>query len=191
MRRTSLPLPQAPLKRLSSPRWWPRAFSEYTLAVPNGEVEWGLMESLLADWTPGYGEARGTDVFPLRRLVETGDTDGIRRVLTALFASTPYTQEADPFEHYFQAVIWLTFTLLGRYVSVELHQASGRVDCVIEARTHVYVMKFKRDGTAAEALAQIEERGYAEPFAADARTVHRVGCAFDSTTRQLSDWEER
>ena len=165
--------------------------SRYTLAIPNGEVEWGLMESLLADWTPGYGEARGTDVFTLWDLVEAGDTDGIRRVLAALFASIPYTQEADPFEHYFQAVIWLTFTLLGRYVSVEQHQASGRVDCIIEARAHVYVMEFKRDGTAAEALAQIEECRYAEPFAADTRTVHRVGCAFDSTTRQLSDWEER
>jgi hypothetical protein len=171
-------------------RGYERRSGRYNLAVPNGEVEWGLVESLLPAWAPGYSEARGTDVFTLRRLVEAGNTDGIRRVVEALFASIPYTRESDPFENYFQAVLWLVFALLGRYVATEVHQASGRVDCVVEARSHVYVFEFKRDGTAAEALAQIDERGYAAPFAADPRELHLVGCAFDSGTRLLSDWAE-
>lgn len=163
---------------------------EYRLGVPNGEVKWGLVESLLPEYVPSYGAARGTDVFTLRRCVETGDTEGMRDILEALFASIPYTQASNPFENYFQAVVWLVFTLLGRYVSTEVHQARGRADCVIEARSHVYVMELKRDGTAAEALAQIEERGYATPYSADARELHRIGCAFDSQTRGLSDWAE-
>ena len=161
---------------------------EYTLAVPNAEVRYGLEESLLPAWAPGYDAARGTDVLTLRRLVEAGDTDGIRDVLAALFASIPYTRGDDPFENYFQAVIWLVFELLGRYVRCEVRQARGRADVVVEVASHVYVMELKRDGTAEEALAQIEERGYAEPFAADARRVHLIGCAFDSRTRLLSDW---
>ena len=167
------------------------AAREYELGVPNGEVGWGLLESLLPAYAPAYSEARGTDVLTLRRLVEAGDTDGIRRVLAALFASIPYTRTADPFENYFQAVVWLTFTLLGRHVRCEVHQARGRADCVVEARSHVYVFEFKRDGTAAEVLAQACERGYADAFAADPRELHVIGCAFDSATRQLSGWEER
>lgn len=167
------------------------SFGEYSLAVPNGEVEWGLVESLLPAWAPGYSESRGTDVFTLRRLVEAGNTEGVRRVIEALFASIPYTRESDPFENYFQAVLWLVFALLGRYVRTEVRQALGRVDCVVEARAHVYVFEFKRDGTAAEALAQIEEKGYAAPFVADRRELHLVGCAFDSKTRLVSDWAER
>ncbi|MBR3327731.1 MAG: PD-(D/E)XK nuclease domain-containing protein, partial [Atopobiaceae bacterium] len=62
---------------------------------------------------------------------------------------------------------------------------------MIEAREHVWVMELKRDGTAAEALAQIGACGYAEPFLADPRELHLVGCAFDSKTRQLADWRER
>jgi len=162
----------------------------YGLAVPNGEVEWGLVESLLPAWAPGYSESRGTDVFALWDLVEAGDTEGVRRVIEALFASIPYTRASDPFENYFQAVLWLTFTLLGRYVSCEVRQARGRVDCVVEARAHVYVIEFKRGGTAAEALGQIEERGYAAPYAADPRRVHRIGAAFDPETRLLADWRE-
>lgn len=160
----------------------------YTLAVPNREVEWGLVESLLPAYAPAYSEARGTDVFALLDLVEAGDTDGMRDVLAALFASIPYTQASDPFENYFQAIIWLVFELLGRYVRTEVRQARGRADVVVEAAAHVYVMELKRDGTAEEALAQIEERGYAAPFAADPRQVHLVGCAFDSRTRQLREW---
>lgn len=161
---------------------------EYTLAVPNAEVRHGLEEGLLPAWAPGYDAARGTDVLTLRRLVEAGDTDGMRDVLAALFASIPYTREDDPFENYFQAVIWLVFSLLGRYVSCEVRQARGRADVVVEATSHVYVMELKRDGTAEEALDQIEANGYAEPFAADPRQVHLVGCSFDSRTRLLSDW---
>ncbi|MBP3883666.1 MAG: ATP-binding protein [Olsenella sp.] len=167
------------------------ATDEYALAVPNGEVRYGLVESLLPAWAPGYSEARGTDVYTLRRLVEAGDADGMRDVLAALFASIPYTREDDPFENYFQAVIWLVFTLLRRYVRCEVHQARGRADVVIEVREHVYVMELKRDGTAAEALAQIEEHGYAEPFSADERKLHLIGCAFDPKTRRLAEWEER
>ncbi len=163
----------------------------YALAVPNGEVRYGLTKGLLPAWAPGYDAARGTDVLTLRRLVEAGDADGIRDVLAALFASIPYTREDDPFENYFQAVIWLVFELLGRYVRCEVRQARGRADVVVEATAHVYVMELKRDGTAVEALAQIDERGYAAPFAADSRQLHLIGCAFDSRTRLLADWLER
>lgn len=172
-------------------RGYDSATGEYELGVPNGEVEYGLLQSLLPAYTPGYSSARGTDVFTLRRLVEAGDTEGIRAVFEALFASIPYTQAGDPFENYFQAIIWLVFALLGRFVSCEVHQALGRVDCTVEARRHVYVFEFKRDSTAAEALAQIAQKGYAAPYEADPRTLHLVGCAFDSSTRMLCDWEER
>ena len=164
---------------------------EYALAVPNSEVEQGLLGFLLSAWAPGYSEARDTDVFSLRRCVEAGDTDGMRDILAALFASIPYTRVDDPFENYFQAVLWLTFTLLGFYASCEMHQAHGRVDVVVEATSHVFVMELKRDGTAAEALSQIEERGYAAPFAAGRRQVHLIGASFDSDTRLLAEWEER
>jgi hypothetical protein len=164
---------------------------EYELVVPNGEVKWGLVKSLLPEWAPSYGTTRGTDVFTLRRLVEAGDTEGMRDVLAALFASIPYARADDPFENYFQAVIWLVFALLGRYAACEVRQARGRADVVVEARDHVYVMELKRDGTAAEALAQIEAMGYAAPFSADPRKLHLIGAAFDSETRLLADWQER
>ena len=165
----------------------------YELGVPNGEVEYGLAESLLADFAPATAGAAytGKDVFSLLDSVDCGDTDGMRDVLAALFASIPYTRADDPFENYFQAVIYLVFTLLGRFAACEMHAATGRVDVIVQAERFVYLMELKRDGTADEALAQIEERGYAAPFAADTRALYRIGAAFDSDTRQLADWQAR
>ena len=54
----------------------------------------------------------------------------------------------------------------------------------------MYIFEFKLDGTAAEALAQIEARGYARPYAADSRTVRRIGVSFSSTTGTIEDWAE-
>ena len=83
---------------------------------------------------------------------------------------------------------FLVFTLLGRYVQAKVHSSAGRADCIVETPEYVYVFEFKRDGSAEEALCQIEERDYTKPYAADSRTVYRIGARFDSERRVLEDW---
>ena len=161
------------------------------MCFPNEEVEYGFLESLAGEYVPAL-ETRGiggTDIFTLEEYVENGDLEGIRYVLTALFAGIPYTEERNPFEHYFQTVIYLVFTLLGQYVRCEMHTFNGRVDCVLESEKYIYLFEFKRDDTAENALAQIKDMGYALPFAADRRKLYRIGVGFDSSTRMLTDWK--
>ena len=45
------------------------------------------------------------------------------------------------------------------------------------------------DGTADEALAQIEEKGYARPYGADGRQVIRIGASFSSETDTVGEWK--
>ena len=110
-------------------------------------------------------------------------------MLTSLFANITYTLKSDPFEHYFQAVIYLVFTLLGKFTVCEMHTFSGRIDCVVSAKDFIYLFEFKRDDTADAALAQINAKDYALPFAADSRKLIKIGVSFDSETRKLSGWE--
>ncbi len=176
--------------------------SRYTLCFPNEEVKYGFLESLLPAYVPKATETYGLDIFTLDDYVENGEIDGIRDVLTALFAGITYTLESDPFEHYFQAVIYLVFTLLGRYVQCEMHTFTGRIDCKVGTRSFLYLFEFKRDVTAKEALAQIDSKEYALPFAADARKLYKtlpfaadarklykIGVSFDSKERKLVGWE--
>ena len=163
----------------------------YTLGVPNEEVEYGLIESLMPVYTPAMNAGTGTDIYTLEEYAQEGNTDGMRDILTALFASIPYTVEKDPFEHYFQTVIYLVFKLLGKYAVCEMHTFTGRVDCIVETERFIYLFEFKRDGSADEALKQIEDMGYALPYQADPRTIKRIGVSFDSKQRSLKEWEVR
>ncbi len=161
----------------------------YTLCFPNEEVEYGFLESLMPVYAPDAMPGKGTDIFTLEEYVEKGDTDGIRDVLTALFAGIPYTNTETTFEHYFQTVIYLVFTLLGQYVHCEMHTFAGRIDCVLETKDFVYLFEFKRDGSADSALSQIEEKRYALPYRADRRRVLKIGASFDSAKRILTEWK--
>ena len=161
----------------------------YTLCFPNEEVRYGFLESLMPSYVPKATAGNGLDIFTLDEYIENGELDKVRDVLTGLFANITYTLETGPVEHYFQAVIYLVFTLLGRFVLCEMHTYTGRIDCKVETEKYVYLFEFKRDDTAEAALAQIDSRDYALPFAADHRKLYKIGVSFDSATRKLIGWE--
>ena len=62
------------------------------------------------------------------------------------------------------------------------------MDCVIETDKFVYIFEFKLDGTARQALDQIEAQGYATEYAADSRRLFKIGCSFSSKTGTVGDW---
>lgn len=73
-------------------------------------------------------------------------------------------------------------------VFIEKEQSQGRVDCIVETPKYVYIFEFKRDGSASEALNQIEAKGYAKEYSADKRTVYQIGCNFSSKTGTIDGW---
>ena len=118
-----------------------------------------------------------------------GQVDKIRDVLAGLFASITYTREEDPFEHYFQSVVYLLVILLGKYVDCEKQIYDGRIDLCIKTEKFIYMFEFKRDDTAEAALAQIDTKDYALPYIADERKLYKIGVSFDSQSRKLSGWK--
>ena len=162
---------------------------EYTLAFPNNEVKYGFLECLMPEYVSDYGSGSGIDIFTLRRYINRGELESIKNVLTALFARITYTTKDTAFEHYFQTVIYLVFTLLGQFTECEMHTFTGRIDCKVETDKFIYLFEFKRDRSADEALKQIDDKSYSLPFAADQRTLYKIGVSFDSEKRILSDWK--
>jgi hypothetical protein len=105
--------------------------------------------------------------------------------LEDFFATGDY-EEVGKAEKYFQNTLYVFFRLLGFYVDVERHTANGRMDTVIQTPQYIYILELKIDRTAAEALRQIEYKGYAHPFEGDKRTLFKIGINF-STARKLID----
>lgn len=166
-----------------------RRFRLYSLAFPNEEVRYGFLNALVPCT---LGEADAESPWSARRMtlaLERGDADALRDQLSSLFASVPYVEgNAPEYEGVWRNQVYLVFALLGQFVECEVHTAKGRCDVVVQTAGYLWVIELKVDGSATEALAQIGERGYAERFAADPRQVIRVGCAFSSEERNISEW---
>ena len=159
-------------------------FGEYTLGFPNDEVKIGFTKYLL----PWYvSKDRSKSAFDLKNFVKdvrSGNTDQFIKRLKALFADTPYMLIKD-LENHYQNVIWLVCKLAGLYVQAEYMTSEGRIDLVLQTPKFCYVMEFKLDGTAEEALAQIEDKHYTLPFEMNGQKVIRLGINFSKETKNI------
>ena len=163
-------------------------FGMYRLGFPNREVEEGFLKYLM----PFYANADKVDSpFQIQKFVHevrAGQIDAFFRRLSSLMADTPYELVRDLELHY-QNILFIVFKLVGFYVKAEYHTSEGRVDLVLQTDKYTYVMEFKFDSTAEEALRQINEKHYARPFEADTtRTLYKIGINFSSKTRNIEKW---
>jgi hypothetical protein len=159
----------------------------YKLGIPNKEVEDGFYNYLL----PNYASvSESQTAFYIANFVEeikAGQVDAFLKRLSSLFADTPYELVKD-LENHYQNVLFIVTKLMGFYVQAEYRTSEGRIDLVLQTRDYTYVMEFKLDGTAEEALRQIRDKNYPLPFATDGRKLVKVGVNFSSTTRNIERW---
>ncbi len=100
------------------------------------------------------------------------------------FAGMPYDL-SDNTERHYQAVFYVVFTLMGQFVETEIRSARGRADAVVKTKDTIYVFEFKLNGSAEEALRQIDEKGYLIPYTLDGKRLVKVGVNFNKETRNV------
>ncbi|MCQ2309234.1 MAG: ATP-binding protein [Bacteroidales bacterium] len=165
----------------------------YTLDFPNNEVRNGFIDLLANDYFHQNGETFSC-VLSINKMLKQCRLDDLRDALTGFFASIPYNanyqERAWSYESHYHYTFYLIFRLLSCYtVLTEKANSRGRADMIVETTDYVYIFEFKLDGTAAEALKQIEDKGYAEPYAADSRKLFKIGVAFSSEKKNIVEWE--
>ena len=162
-------------------------FENYILGFPNREVEEGFIKFLMPFYTNVNKVESPFEIQQFTREIESGQPDAFLRRLQSFFADTPYELIRDLEVHY-QNVLFIVFRLVGFYVKAEYHTSEGRVDLVLQTDRYIYVMEFKLEGSAEEALQQIEAKHYARPFEADSRQLFKIGINFDNNTRNIERW---
>ena len=167
-------------------------FDVYRLDFPNEEVRSGMVALLASDYfsDENYSNSWLIDVT---RALRSGDLEKFRLQLTSFLANISYRfqrkQDARECERHFQYTFYLILQLLGKYNTyVEKETSQGRIDCVLECPDYVYIFEFKLNSTAEVALKQIDEKGYAQPYAADKRKIYHVGISFSSETGTVNDF---
>jgi hypothetical protein len=120
--------------------------------------------------------------------------DAFLTQLKAFFSGVPYDLYFAKGEKYYQTIFYLVFTLLGQFAESEVRSAAGRADAVVTTKDAVYVFEFKLDksgkanGTAEDALKQIDDKGYLIPYSAGSRALVKAGVVFDTRARTLGEW---
>ena len=77
---------------------------------------------------------------------------------------------------------------MGAYIKVEEDSAVGRADAVLHFPDAVYVFELKFDGSAEDAIKQIDDKGYLIPHSAEGKQLYKIGVNYDSEQRTISDW---
>ena len=164
-----------------------REFGTYYLGFPNREVDEGFMKFLLPFYTDTDKVNVAFHITKFVREVRSGDYDAFFLRLQSFFADTPYELVRDLELHY-QNVLFIVYKLIGFYVKAEYHTSQGRIDLLLQTDKFIYVMEFKFEGTAEEALRQINEKNYALPFASDPRKLFKIGINFSNEMRNIERW---
>ena len=168
----------------------------YTLDMPNLEVRIGYSKGLMPTYT-GLDDANVQSGFALKfwRALKKGDIEQAMREMQTYMAGIPYVEgfrkkleEAATKEGFYEYTLYLIFSMLNVYVKTQVKCAGGRVDMVVWMPDTTYVFEMKVSGTAAEALAQIDDRSYALPYATSDKPVVKVGVKFDAETRVPQEW---
>ena len=159
----------------------------YTLDIPNSEIRIGLMESLLSNYVQSAANEGLTAIADMYMAMLEGDLDGMLRQLQQFLLTVPYCENTN-YEGHYQQMLYVIFSLLGRYVDVEVRSATGRVDMVMQAFGKLYLFELKLNRSAAAAMQQINLNDYPARFSQCGLPIVKVGINFDTATRTVSDW---
>lgn len=190
---TAKPLPMIFQAGYLTVKGYDPEFETYQLDFPNNEVKQGVITLLANNYLQMDGQAASW-VQKMVRSLREGDLELTRRLFTAFLAETPYAMRPKKDQKDRELYFHYTFYLLMRLIScftvyTEKQLSEGRADCIVETPKYVYIFEFKLDGTADEALAQINKRGYGKPYESDNRQMYFVGASFSSKMGTVEEWK--
>ena len=172
-----------------------RESNYYTLAIPNNEVRTGLTAGLIPAYT-GL-ERRETNGFAVKfwRALKKNDIHAAMQEMKAFLAGIPYVEgfkeklkEVKNYEGFYEYTFWLIFNMLNIYARTQVKCAGGRIDFVVWMPDTTYVFELKVNGTAQEALDQINSKGYFLPYETEGRALVKVGVQFDRETMTVGEY---
>ena len=163
-----------------------KEFGLYRLGFPNKEVEDGFVKFLIPYYINNVKPSSAFDIRNYVQDIRQGNVDQFILRLRSLFADTPYELIKD-LENHYQNQVWLLHKLLGMYVNAEYHTSFGRIDMVLQTPKFCYVIEFKFDGSAQDAMNQISSKDYILPFALSDQQIIRIGMNISRETRNIED----
>ncbi len=159
----------------------------YYLSYPNQEVRESFLKHLLKGFSRKDFVAGRKYLQKLKTALRKDKIDDFFAVIKSFFASIPYDIFIGNREGYYHTIIYLLLRLSGVSVFPEEETNIGRIDAVVETKNTIYILEFKI-GTPEEAMNQIKEKKYYEPYLISGKTVILVGVGIDPSIRNITDY---
>ena len=156
----------------------------YSLGYPNREIELSFSRSLAQGFTHLAPEDVTSSLQRMIAALRENRQADMLDTLKVFFANIPNTISINN-EKYYQTIFFTVFKLIGVSIETEVNTNIGRIDAVVKTASRIILFEFKLNGTAEEAMAQIREKRYAEPYLHDGRPITLVGVEFSAITRNL------
>ena len=160
----------------------------YLLDIPNNEIRIGLMASLLPNYVQVDSYKGNTTVGMMYLALLNDDLDEMLRLLQAYLRTIPQCDNTN-YEGHYQQLLYVIFSLMGRYVDVEVRTATGRVDMVMNSGKALCLFELKLNKSAEAAMNQINLKDYPARFALTNLPIIKIGINFDTTTHTIEDWK--
>jgi hypothetical protein len=158
----------------------------YTLTYPNLEVKMSFNDYLLNYLVdrPSRKERIQIDLYDI---LETGELNKLKEVLTSLYASVPYNyfihNKMYEYESFYAVVLYMYLSGIGIEVKVEEITNQGRIDLIAIVLDKVYIFELKLNG---DAIEQIEEKRYYEKYL-NYSEVYIIGLEFDKEKKNVKN----
>lgn len=157
----------------------------YTLSFPNREVEQGFFKLHLPNYASVSVSKSPYQIQCFVKEVMERKVDDFFERLKTMFADIAYELARD-WEVHYQNIRYIIFKLMVSMCRWNTARAGNGLTWCSRQKT-TYIMEFQLNGSAEEALAQIQAKGYAEPFAKDNRTVYKIGVNFSDEIRNIQE----
>jgi len=146
----------------------------FTLDYPNMEVRSSFAKSLIRQYLHVSEDSARALINRLPDALEDGEIAEAIEAIRQYMAGVTYDIIKET-ENYYQTVVHLMFTMFGLSCRSEVRIAAGRIDAFVETKNFAYCFEFKLDGTADEALAQIDAKEYLLPWSGGGKKLYKVG----------------
>lgn len=165
-----------------------KEFNSFVIGLPNEEVKFGLYKRLLPLYLGYPTDDKKIEIVSFLKEIRYGKVEDFMKRINNIFASAPKQTNQKQYELNCQAFVWLIFKLMGEFIICEVQNGEGRSDAVVWEKEIIYIFEFKMDGTAKEAIDQINSKDYPIAYKNDGRKIIKAGVNYSSEKQQLSEW---
>ena len=158
---------------------------QYSLRFPNLEIEHSFLKRVVGAYVGQDLSVTSGFAFEAAKALYAHDVPKFLKAMKSFFTDIPYSLTDRKNEQMWQTIVYVVLRSIGINVNGEVQTHDGRIDMVVELPNDIYIVEFKLDHPAAEAIAQIKGKDYAGKYALSKKRITLVGISFSSEKRTI------